>query len=120
MSQNRMSAVTRKRIPRILEGLLKNETHEEIAEAVGVKNRKTIERDLQAWRDSGGLETFLHDEWLRMHGKIKEMEPLEAYRQLTKLLSKTLTQRVQTELKQTGPIVIKMWTPKEDADSKSK
>lgn len=112
MSQNRLPRITRVRIPQIIQGLLEGKTHEEIAKECGLKNRRTIERDIQAWRDSGGLETFLTEEWLKMHGKIKEQDPIEAHRQLTKLLGKTLTKKVESKISGgEQPIIVKMWKP---------
>lgn len=117
MSQIKLRKATRKRIPRIIDGLLSNKTHEEIAKGLGIKNRKTIERDLKAWRLSGGMETFLQNEWLRLHGKVKEMDPVEAHRQLTKLLGKTMAQKIEAQIAQKEPFIIKMWKPDQDAET---
>lgn len=119
MQQNKLSSATRKRLPKIIEGLLAGKTHQQITASLGLKNRSTIERDLRAWRETGGYEEFLHNEWLQLHGKIKESDPVEAYRQISKLLGKTLTQKIETELTG-GQIVVKMWKPEEKENASSK
>lgn len=117
MSQFQLPNRTRKRLPKIIAGLLAGKTHDEIAKDCSLKNRKTIQRDIELWAQSGGLEKWLQQEWMKIHGKIADEDPKEAYRQLTKLLSKTLTQRVKAEV-EGGMITVKMWQPpKEDKDS---
>ena len=100
MSETQLSYSTQKRLPRIIEGLIKGENYDQIAEAVGVKNRRTIERDIKAWRDTGGFEDFFIAEFLELHGKIRESDPVEAYKQITKLIARTLTRKIEAELKQ--------------------
>ncbi|MCK4474976.1 helix-turn-helix domain-containing protein [Candidatus Bathyarchaeota archaeon] len=100
MSEKQLSYPTRKRLPRIIEGLIKGENYDQIAEAVGVKNRRTIERDIQAWRATGGFEDFFAKEFLKLHGKIRKSDPVEAYRQITKLIARTLTRKIEAQLKQ--------------------
>ena len=100
MSEKQLSYPTRKRLPRIIEGLIKGENYDQIAEAVGVKNRRTIERDIQAWRETGGFEDFFAKEFLKLHGKIRKSDPVEAYRQITKLIARTLTRKIEAQLKQ--------------------
>lgn len=100
MSERQLSYPTRKRLPRIIEGLIKGENYDQIAEAVGVRNRRTIERDIQAWRDTGGFEDFFAKEFLKLHGKIRKSDPVEAYRQITKLVARTVTRKSEAQLKQ--------------------
>jgi len=100
MSEKHLSYPTRKRLPRIIEGLIKGENYDKIAEAVGVKNRRTIERDIQVWRATGGFEDFFAKEFLKLHGKIRKSDPVEAYRQITKLIARTLTRKIEAQLKQ--------------------
>ena len=100
MSEKQLSYPTRKRLPRIIEGLIKGENYDQIAEAVGVKNRRTIERDIKAWREIGGFEDFFAKEFLKLHGKIRKSDPVEAYRQITKLVARTVTRKIEAQLKQ--------------------
>ena len=100
MSEKQLSYATRKRLPRIIECLVKGENYDQIVKAVGVKNRRTIERDIKAWRETGGFEDFLTKEFFKLHGKIKESDPVETYRQITKLLAKTLIKKIEGQLKQ--------------------
>jgi len=108
---------TRIRLPKIKTGLIEGKTSEQIAKECGV-TRETIERDKHAWRQSGDFEDWIKEEWLRLHILIQEKDPVIAYKEITRLLGKTLTQKVETALTQKEPFVVKMWKPKEDADSK--
>jgi hypothetical protein len=104
------------RMKKIKEMLPYHANYAEIAAACGV-NEKTIDRDIQAWYKSGGMEQWLREEFFNLHQEVKAMDgkvPL-AYTTIAQLLGKTLTQKVEqkTEGKQT--IIVKMWKP--DADS---
>ena len=105
---------TRIRLPKIKAGLLANKTSEQIAKECGVK-RQTIERDKQEWRQSGDFEDWIKEEWMRLHLLIQKQDPVIAYREITRLLGKTLTQKVETALTQKEPFVVKMWKPEKDA-----
>ena len=88
---------------------------EQIAKECGVK-RQTIERDKREWRQSGDFEDWIKEEWLRLHLLIQQKDPVIAYREITRLLGKTLTQKVETALTQKQPFVVKMWKPEKDAE----
>ena len=85
---------TRKRLPTIKTSLLKGLNRDQIGEKCGV-TEKTIDRDVKAWVESGDFETWIKEEFLRLHAQIIHNDPVEAYRQITKLLGRTLTQRVE-------------------------
>jgi len=56
---------------------------------------KTIDRDLAKFRRSGMFEEWLKHEWMRLHTIIMQKDPTEAYRQLTKLMGKTIVARIE-------------------------
>jgi IS30 family transposase len=78
-----------KRIDIIKQMLLEDKTHLEIAKVCGV-HRVTITRDFKRWRQSEDFESWLVEEYLRLHGHVKNEDRLTAYRVVSKLLAKTL------------------------------
>ena len=92
-------------------------TYQEMADRLGV-SLSTINRDMSAWQQSGGMEEWLRREFFRLHRHVKGMEGKEplAYTTVANLLGKTLTQKVEqkTEGKQT--VVVKLWRPEPDGD----
>jgi hypothetical protein len=97
------------RLDKLKQGLLSGKTLQEIAEECGV-GIATIHRDLKAWRDSGGFELWLTEEFYRLHGQVKGTDPTTAYREISNLLGRTITQRqkVEGELKG-GVLLVKGW-----------
>ena len=96
---------TLQRLPKIKAGLLEGKQIDEIAVLCKV-TEKTVDRDLQKFRASPLFEEWLREEWQRVHYIIIKEHPVEAYRQLTRLLGQTFTRRIEaktettTELKQ--------------------
>jgi IS30 family transposase len=104
---------------KIKELLPRGKTHAEIATTCGV-SVKTIDRDVAAWKISGGMEEWLQEEFFRQYQFNKVERPTLALSIIANLLGKTLTHRVEarTEGKQT--IVVKVWKPDaEPADGDS-
>ena len=87
---------TLKRLPIIQQGLLKGLTRDQIGAKCG-RTEKTIDRDIKAWVESGQFETWIKEEWIRLHHIIIHENPTEAYRQLTRLLGQTLTRRIESK-----------------------
>lgn len=91
-----VSTTTLKRLPTIKQGLIEGLTREQIGDTCGV-TEKTIRRDIQAWVESGLFETWIRIEFLRLHTNIIHEDPVEAYRQISKLVGKTLIHRVEAK-----------------------
>ena len=85
---------TQRRLPKIKAGLLEGRTAEEIGLECGVR-RETIERDKRYWRQSGEMEDWIREEAIRLHYIIVKKRPVEAYREIMRLLGKTLVQRIE-------------------------
>jgi len=85
---------TLKRLPRIKANLLRGLNYEQIGEKCGV-TEKTIDRDVKVWVDSGLFEVWIKEEWLRLHAIIIHEDPVEAYRQISKLLSRMVTRKAE-------------------------
>ena len=81
-------------------------TYEAIAEACGV-TRRTINRDIEEWREEGGFEEWLLAEFFRLHSEQRDGDWKTRYVTIARLLEKTLKQKVQAEVE--GSIVIKAW-----------
>ena len=91
-----VSRQTQKRLPTIKAGLLRGDSYADIGSNCGVTSR-TIDRDVYAWVESGGFETWIKQEWLRLHNQIIHEDPAEAYRQITKILGRMVTRKVESK-----------------------
>jgi len=87
---------TLKRLPQIKHGLLIGLNYEQIGTKCGV-TEKTIDRDVHAWVQSGEFETWIKEEWLRLHNIILHEDPIEAYKQITKLFSRMVTRKMEVK-----------------------
>jgi len=105
------------RLPKLKKGLILGQNLAEIARECHVTER-TINRDKEAWLASGDFEVWLRDEWLRYHMLIGKTDPVEAYRQLSRLIGKTLTQRVEAET--TVREIKLLWEIKDESGSEDK
>jgi len=93
-----LSPQTRKRLPNIKAGLLRGDNYTTIGESCGVTER-TIDRDTKAWFASEDFENWIKTQWIELHGRILAEDPTEAYRQISRLVTKMITQRqeIRTE-----------------------
>ena len=89
-----LSTQTQKRLPKIKAGLLKGLNYSQIGSQCGV-TEKTIDRDIYKWLNTGDFETWLKEEWVRLHNMIIHENPTEAYRQVTKILGRMVTRKVE-------------------------
>ncbi len=89
-----LSKATRIRLPKIKRGLIDRQTEAEIAERCHV-HRVTISRDIQKWTQTPDFEIWLKEVWLNEY---KHVSHDEAFRQITKLLTKTLTAKIRAKL----------------------
>jgi len=111
-----LSTHTLKRLRTIKKGLLAGLSRGQIGDMCSV-TEKTIDRDMMAWFESGLFEIWIKEEWLRHHLIVSKKDPVETYKQLTKLLGHTLTRKMKLEEKidvTTRHIIVKMWKPPED------
>lgn len=92
MSLSKLSQQTLRRLPTIKAGLLKGDNYTTIGKACGVTER-TIDRDIKAWLQSGDFWDWIKTQWIELHGKITTEDPKEAYKQITKLFGKMVTQK---------------------------
>jgi len=98
-----LSRQTLKRLPTIKLGFRTGHTYEEIATLCKVHHR-TIERDVRAWVESGLFETWIKEEFIRLHPKVVKEDIVKAYDNITKLVGKMLTRKA--EIKTTEEIKI--------------
>ena len=102
-----LSPQTRKRLPNIKAGLLRGDNYTTIGKACGVTER-TIDRDTKVWFASEDFTVWIKTLWIELHGKIVSEEPVEAYRQVSRLFTRMITQKaeVKTETKIKGKIEV--------------
>lgn len=101
--------VTLKKVMRrrkIQELLPLGKSYEEIATVCGV-TRWTIIRDIKEWKEKGGFEDWLLDEFFRLHGEEAEGDWKTRYKVVSRLLEKTLKQKIEADVE--GAITIKAW-----------
>ena len=99
MSQNEpLPHNTILRLPKIKHGLREGWNYDQIAEYCGLKNSVTIDRDMKAWVQSGQFEIWLKTEFVELHEHARIANPLDAYKEISKIVGKMVTRR--TEVKQ--------------------
>lgn len=88
-----LSTQTQVRLPKIKLGLLKHSTHKEIGIQCHV-TEKTIDRDIQTWVRTPDFEQWIKELWLDKYAKVDD---IEAFRAVTKLFAKMMTQKIERE-----------------------
>jgi len=89
-----LSTATQIRLPTIKQGLRKGLNREQIGAKCGV-TEKTIDRDMNAWVESGLFEVWLKEEFVDLHGYARDNDPIEAYRQIAKIVAKMVTRKAE-------------------------
>lgn len=89
-----LSIQTQRRLPKIKTGLLKGLNYTKIGTSCGVTER-TIDRDVKAWVESGEFETWVKQEWVRLHGLIVKAYPEIAYKELSRILGRMVTRKIE-------------------------
>jgi hypothetical protein len=81
------------RLPKIKQGLREGLNYQKIADLCNVKSEKTIDRDMQAWVQSGDFEIWLKTEFVILHSHAVVADPIEAYKEIAKIVAKMVTQK---------------------------
>ena len=81
------------RLPKIKQGLREGLTYDQIAELCGVKSSQTIDRDMKAWVESGLFEVWLKTEFVELHEYARQANPLEAYKNICKIVARMVTRK---------------------------
>ena len=81
-------------MPKIKALLLEGKNQIEISQLLNLR-RETVNRKIQRWIKTEDFETWIKEEFLRLHNKIIQLNPEEAYRQVTKLVSNMLTRKIE-------------------------
>ena len=105
---------TEARLEIIKRGLLEGWTQDKIADECGVC-RETISRDVRAWKITGGLETWVRGKFHDMQDRAEEKDFMGAYREIMKLVARTMTQRTEAKVEGFGQLVI--WRPGEEREA---
>lgn len=88
------------RLPKIKQGLQDGLNYDQIATNCGVKSTQTIDRDMKAWVQSGLFEIWIKTEFVELHEYTRSANPLEAYKEVSKLVGKMITRKVESEHKE--------------------
>lgn len=91
-----LSTYTLKRLPQIKEGLRAGQSRETIGKRCGV-TEKTIDRDIGAWVESGLFEVWLKEEFVDLHTYARDNDPIEAYKQVAKIIAKMVTRKIEAK-----------------------
>lgn len=112
MSQNvTLTHQTLARLPTIKHGLIQKWSEERIAQECKV-TRRTIIRDIQAWIKTDDFYEWLHQLWLHLYSTLDDNQLV--FREVSRLIGRGMTQKIQAETKITGPIEIK-WAKENDS-----
>ena len=87
-----LSTQTKIRLPTIKQGLREGFNYEQIGSKCGV-TEKTIDRDMGDWVESGQFEIWLKTEFVELHNYTRKANPIEAYKQLSKIVGRMVTQK---------------------------
>jgi hypothetical protein len=87
-----------KRLEIIKQELPKGTAKGRIAQLCNVR-RETISRDIRHWKQSGGFEEWLQEEFFKLHSMVKQGEPTKAYQIIARLLERTLTRKVESHIR---------------------
>lgn len=83
------------RLPKIKQGLREGLNYQQIAENCGVKSSQTIDRDMKAWVESGLFEVWLKTEFVELHEHARIANPLEAYKEIAKIVGRMVTRKTE-------------------------
>jgi len=72
-------------------------TQQQIADMCEV-SRKTISKDIKKWRESGGFEEWLQEEFLELHREVKGDDVKTAYKEISKLVARSMTQKSEAKV----------------------
>jgi hypothetical protein len=81
------------RLPKIKQGLRDGLNYDQIATNCGVKSSQTIDRDMKAWVESGLFEIWLKTEFVELHQHARVANPLEAYKEIAKIVARMVTRK---------------------------
>jgi len=93
------------RIERIKELLPKGTDWNAIATVCGV-TRKTIWRDFNRWRKSEDFKAWLYSEYVRLVGEVKGSDPDKALREITRIIIKDMTEKVEQKTETRGELIV--------------
>ena len=86
---------------------------DEIATLCGVC-RATINRDIKAWELTGGWDDWIRREFKDLFTNISETDEPLAFREMSKLATRTMTQRTESKVEGFGQLVI--WRPGQEPE----
>jgi len=89
-----LTTQTLKRLPYIQQGIHEGLSREQIGQSCGV-TEKTIDRDMNAWVESGLFEIWIKKEFVETYPDIKREDKVLAFQEIAKLVGKMLTRKIE-------------------------
>ena len=81
--------------PAVLALLFEGKKHEEIADALGL-DRSNVTLKIHRLMDTKEFQNALTEEWVKRYREMKIEDPKQAFKQLTKLVSQTITRHLES------------------------
>lgn len=89
-----LTTQTLKRLSLIQQGIHQGLSRQQIGESCGV-TEKTIDRDMNAWVESGLFEVWIKKEFIETYPNIKKEDQVLAFQEIAKLVGKMLTRKIE-------------------------
>jgi len=96
---------TKARLPAIMEGLRQGKTNEEMAAELGV-SKFVVAHDRLLWHRSEGYESWVFEEFHRLHAVVADTHPVTAYKEIRHLLGRLIGHKIKAEIKAQGRIKV--------------
>jgi len=87
-----LSNADRKHLPKIKSLLLQGKSQVEISVALGLR-RETVNRKIRRWMQTEDFEQWLKEVWLDLYREVRHDNPVEAFRQISKILGRVLDKK---------------------------
>jgi len=87
-----LSNADKKHLPKIKSLLLQGKSQVEISVALGLR-RETVNRKIRRWMQTEDFEQWLKEVWLDLYREVRHDNPVEAFRQISKILGRVLEKK---------------------------
>lgn len=86
----------KKRLEKIKELLPENTSWKDIAAACHC-HRFTVYKDFKKWRLTEDFKNWIAEQYMRLYGTVSKEDPVAAFREISRLLAKTMTEKREIE-----------------------
>jgi len=92
-----LSNADQRHLPKIKAFLLEGNNQLDISRALNLR-RETVNRKIQRWMKTEDFEIWLKQVWMDLYGEIRQDDPKEVFRQVTKLIAKMMVAKTHAEV----------------------